>query len=80
MLFRAAANDFVKVLLNPSVDDEDNLFEPGLHGVVEGIVHNDFAVLANGVDLLESAVATAHAGGHHDKSWFLHDLFAPCSL
>ncbi|MPM79982.1 hypothetical protein SDC9_127025 [bioreactor metagenome] len=72
MLLRAAADDIVKVLLNLAVDDEDDLLKACLQRVIERIVHDDFAVAANGVDLLEPAVAAAHSCCHDNESRFLH--------
>ncbi|MPM62897.1 hypothetical protein SDC9_109775 [bioreactor metagenome] len=72
MLFGSAADDLVKVVLDLAVDDEYDLLKPRLHCVEERIVHDDFAVAADRVDLLESAVTAAHTGGHDNESGFLH--------
>ncbi len=48
-------------------DDEDDVGEAGLEGVVDGVVHEGFAVGADGFDLFESAEAAAHACGEYDE-------------
>ena len=45
-------------------------FQKGLHGVVNGIVDDGFAVGAEAVHLLESAVTAAHSGGEDEKCRF----------
>ncbi|MPM84040.1 hypothetical protein SDC9_131111 [bioreactor metagenome] len=77
VLFCAAADDIVEILFDSSVDDEDNLLKACLHRVVERIVHDDLAVASDGVYLLEPAITAAHAGGHDNKSRFLHGRKSP---
>jgi hypothetical protein len=43
-------------------DDKDHFAETGADGVVDRIIHDDFAVRAYAVHLFESTVAAAHAG------------------
>ncbi len=48
-------------------DDEDELAEAGAKSVEDGVVDDGFAGGADGVDLLEAAVAAAHAGSENKK-------------
>ena len=52
-----------EILLKVFADDEDNLAESGLDGIVDRVVHYGLAVGAESVELLEPSVAAAHAGG-----------------
>jgi len=72
VFLRAASDDFIKILLDLAVDDEDDLLKTRFQRVIERIVHDDFAVAPDGIDLFEPAVAAAHACCHDDKSGFLH--------
>ena len=57
-------------LFDVRADDEDDLAEPGAVGVEDGVVENGLAGGTDGVDLLEPAVAGAHAGGEDDECRF----------
>jgi len=47
-------------------DHEHELAEAGAHGVEDGIINDGFALGADGVDLLETAVTAAHAGSENE--------------
>ena len=47
--------------------------EASLPRIVDGIVHDDLSVRADRIDLLQTAVAGAHAGSHNDKNRICHD-------
>jgi len=57
------AEDFLEV----APDDEHHAAEPGAEGVVHRVVEDGFAGGADGIDLLEAAVARTHAGGEDEK-------------
>ena len=61
----AKAYDFPFDYIGGILDDDDGGFEACFVGIVNGVIQNCFAVAAHGVDLLESAVAAAHAGSKH---------------
>ena len=66
-LFETRADGFAECLLDVFADDEDELAEAGAEGVVDGVVDDGFAGGADGVDLLETAVTAAHAGGENEE-------------
>ena len=57
-------------LLDVAPDDEHDLAEAGADRVEDGVIDDDFAGGADGVNLLESAIAAADAGRQHHESWF----------
>ena len=52
-------------LFKAVADDEDHFAETGADGVVDRIVHDDFAVGAYAVHLLQAAVTAAHTSGKY---------------
>ena len=72
LLFQPGAHHFLEIFFNGVLDDKDDLFKAGAHGVVDGVVQNDLAVGADGIDLLQSAVTGTHAGGHNDQNGLFH--------
>ena len=76
-LRESVANGLVKGLFDLVLDDEHNGVEAGALGVIDGVVDDELAVIAHRVYLLESAVATAHSGGHDNEHGFLHCCFLP---
>lgn len=58
----------LKFLFERVTDDEDDLAETGADGIVDAIIHNNFAVGADAVQLFEATVAAAHASGKDEKS------------
>ena len=65
-----ARDGLLELLEEILADDVNDFAETGLHGVVDGIVNDGFAVRTDAVHLLESAVAAAHAGGEDEKCGF----------
>ena len=49
-----------EVLLEVFADDEDQFAKTGVDGVVDGVVHDGFAVGAETVKLFQAAVTAAH--------------------
>ncbi len=46
--------------------------KPGAQGVENRVVHQGFAAGAHGINLLQTAIAAAHACGHNKESWLGH--------
>ena len=67
MFVEAAADLRLEFLLEVAADDEDDLAEAGALGVEHRVVEHRLAVRAHGIDLFESAVAAAHAGGEDEE-------------
>ena len=63
-------DDIAEVVFKILADHKHNFAESGLHGVVDRIVHDGFAVRAKGVELLETAVARAHACSKYKECRF----------
>ena len=59
------------------LDDDNGLFKARPFRVEKGVIQNDLAVAAHGVDLLQPAVAAAHARGHNDQYRLFHALLRP---
>ena len=58
------ADDFVaEILFKILADHKDQFAETGLNGVIDRIVHNRFAVRAQAVQLLQTAITASHACG-----------------
>ena len=74
----AVADRFAEGLGNVVPDDKDHLVEACLNGVVNGIVHDNLAVQAHGLQLLDAAAETAaDARRHNDQGGlfgFAHDF------
>ena len=70
-----AANLFLEEVPHFPADQEDDPGKTGPLSVVDGIVHEGFAARTHGVELLESAVARAHAGGENEKGWLVRSHF-----
>ena len=71
--FQAAAHRLHEILPNGFFNDNNGRFKPGLMGIIQGIVQNGFPVGAHRIDLLQSAVAAAHTGGHHHQDRLFHN-------
>ena len=69
---KAAADGLVEGLPQLLLDDKDHPVKARQDGVVHRIVHDDLPLGAQGVDLLETAVAAAHPGSQHQKRGFFH--------
>ena len=64
------ADRFLEQLLEIAADDKHHLAKTGADGVIDRIFENDLAIRTDRIDLLEAAIAAAHAGSHHQKRWF----------
>ena len=62
----AVADNLFKVLKKLLLDDEDYLGKARLRGIKNRKIHDNLAVFANGIDLLQAAVTAAHTGRHND--------------
>ena len=51
-----------EIFLERLPDHEDQLAEAGIHRVIDGIVHDGFAIGPYPVELLKSSIAASHAG------------------
>ena len=71
------ADHFPEQRLVFPLDDDNRLFKARPFGVEQGIIQNDLAIAAHGVDLLQPAVAAAHARGHNDQYRLFHAFFGP---
>ena len=65
------AHQLAEAVLKVMLNDKHDLVEACLHGIVDGVEHQHLVVGAHAVNLLISAVARAHAGGH-DHEGFIH--------
>ncbi len=75
-LLQAAAHPLLEVRLDLRLDDEHHRLKPRPAGIVDRVVQDHLIVVPHRVQLLESAVAAAHAGSHDDQYWFLVHFFA----
>ena len=64
---KARADDLAKLLFDVLADDKDELAEAGAKSVEDRVVDDGFAGGANGIDLLEAAIAAAHSGSKNKK-------------
>ena len=62
----AVADNLFKVLKKLLLDNEDYLGKARLYGIKNRKIHDNLAVFANGIDLLQAAVTAAHTGRHND--------------
>ena len=69
---RLAADGLLERLVQLGADDEHHALEAGAVRVVDRVIQNDLTVRTDGVDLLEAAVARAHACRHNDQNRFIH--------
>ena len=65
-----ADNLLAEIVLKILADDKHQFAETGLDGIVDGIVHNRFAVGAQTVHLLQTTIAAAHAGSKQKQCRF----------
>ena len=61
---------FTEVVFEVFTDYENDFTEAGAYGVVDGVVHDGFAVGAELVELFKTAVTATHASGENKKSRF----------
>ncbi len=65
-LLQPLSHQGLEVLLDFRLDDEYHRLKPRPAGVIDGVIQNYLPVVPHRVQLLESAVAAAHPGGHND--------------
>ena len=70
--FVARADLRAKVFLDIAADEENHAVKSGPHGVMHRIIEEGFSAGPDGIQLLESAVAAAHAGGEDKESGCRH--------
>ena len=73
--FDHVAHQFAEAVLKVMFDDEYDLVEPRLHGIVDGVEHQHLVMRTHAVNLLVSAVTRAHTGGHDNKRRVFHRGF-----
>ena len=66
-LFKARADDLLERLLDLLADHEHQLAESRAHGVVDRVIDDGFAARAHRINLLQAAVAAAHAGSQNEQ-------------
>ena len=70
-LFDAVADGLTERVLDVLADDEHDLVEPGLDGIMDGKIHDDLAVGADSGQLFDTAAEPGtDAGSHDDQSSF----------
>ena len=67
LLGDAVAADGSQRLLHARLDDKNNLVKACANRVIDGILHQDFAIRAETVHLLVAAVTGTHTGRHNQK-------------
>ena len=67
-LLDAVAEEGAHILQHLRLDDEHDAVKPGAQGVVDRVFHEDLAVGAETLDLLDAAIARAEPGRHHYQS------------
>ena len=66
-----------EVLTDGFLDNDDSGFKACLVSIEQRKVQNCFSLASNGVNLFQTAVAAAHAGGQNDQNGFLsHKTFS----
>src|ERR1700749_1959742 len=65
--FIARSNHFFKRLFDFLADDEYDSVETGTASVINRVVHERLAVWSDGINLLQTAIAAAHARGQNEK-------------
>ena len=73
----AGAHRPLELGLDLVLDDEHHGGKSRPAGVVQAVIQDGLAAGAHRVDLLQPAVAAAHAGSHHNKNRFFHMANAP---
>ncbi len=71
-VFEARADNFAERLFDVVADDEHKLAEAGAQRVEDGIINDGFAAGADGINLFQTAVTAAHAGGENEQNRFCH--------
>ena len=67
-LLDAVAEEGAHVLEHRRLDDEHDAVEAGAQCVIDRVLHEDLAVGAETLDLLDAAIARAEPGRHHYQS------------
>ena len=71
-LAEPVANGSLEGILDLVFDDKHHGLKPGPPGIIDRIINDHLAVAPHGVDLLEPAVAAAHARRHDHKNRLIH--------
>ena len=56
-------NLLLEVFFKVFANNKDNLSEPCLDSIVDGIVHNGFTIRAKTIELFQPTIAASHACG-----------------
>ena len=67
-LLDAVAEEVAHVLQHLRLDDEHDAVKPGAQRIVDRVLHQDLAVGAEALDLLDAAITRAETGRHHYQS------------
>ena len=67
-LLNAVAEEVAHVLQHLRLDDEHDAVKPGAQRVIDRVLHQDLAVGAEALDLLDAAITRAETGRHHYQS------------
>jgi len=70
--FEPGTDGFPKRRLDFMADDKNQVAKSGTQGVEHRVVDDRFAAGADGIDLLEAAVAAADACSHHEERRLTH--------
>ena len=68
------ADQTLKISLIFFFDNKNNFFETCTQGIINRKVNDQFTIVADGCDLLQTTKAAAHAGCQNDQRWFVHKL------
>ena len=71
-LFGACADALTESRVDLRLDDKDDGLKTGAARVKQAVIQNCLAVRPHRVNLLQPAVAAAHAGRHHGQDRFVH--------
>jgi len=77
-LFHTIADYLAEIRFDILADDENNAAKAGGNGVMDGIIHDDFAVHANRRQLLDAAAKARADTGSHDEQCGFHGRYLVC--
>jgi hypothetical protein len=72
--FNAGADGFLERVFNVLADDKDELAKSGAKSIVDRIIDDGFTTRTDRINLLEAAIAVAHASGQNEQSRRCHQF------